>query len=318
MIQDIREKGTTDNFTTRTGEGFQQETAQAYEQTNMKNAEHQVSPCLLLWGAEIHIIKMSVIDEKQEAIACIRMAIDNNNLAESHLDALDDEELSDIDQDVDSQHWQFGSREGKKSNLRVMSAELQGEHEEYRRLEERVRDFVAHHLPEEAMRYEDDIYVSHCSIDQIYQEQFIYYISQAQRYKCLSLKYQSKVDWTEMKDILRCNPDFHGHPRFDCVVVHDDAPGLTCARLKGLIRCWLPSGRVLDLALICGFTRSRWKPRTLWKGYRVLDEDGDPSIIMVDYLLRGGLVCPVSEQDGEKAHYFIDTVDPDMFLRENY
>ena len=46
MIQDIREKGTTDNSSTRTGEGFQQEAAQAYEQTNMKNAEHQVSTYL--------------------------------------------------------------------------------------------------------------------------------------------------------------------------------------------------------------------------------------------------------------------------------
>ncbi len=43
VFQDIRQKGTTDNFSTRTGEGFQQEAAQAFEQTNMKNAEHQVS-----------------------------------------------------------------------------------------------------------------------------------------------------------------------------------------------------------------------------------------------------------------------------------
>ena len=42
VIQDIRSKGTVDNFSTRTGEGFQQEAAQAFEQTNMKDAEHQV------------------------------------------------------------------------------------------------------------------------------------------------------------------------------------------------------------------------------------------------------------------------------------
>lgn len=42
VIQDIREKGTTDGFSTRMGEGFQQESAQAYDQTNGKNAEHQV------------------------------------------------------------------------------------------------------------------------------------------------------------------------------------------------------------------------------------------------------------------------------------
>lgn len=121
-----------------------------------------------------------------------------------------------------------------------------------------------------------------------------------------------------MADILRCNPIFHGWSCFDCVVIHDDAPGITCAHLKGLIRCWLPSGLVLDLALIHRFTHSKWKPRTIWKGCWILDEDNTSSIVRMDYLLRGTLLCPVSEKYGEKAHYFIDTVDPDMFLHENY
>jgi hypothetical protein len=50
-----------------------------------------------------------------------------------------------------------------------------------------------------------------------------------------------------------------------------------------------------------------------------LDEDeGSLTIVSLDYLLRGVLMCPVSEQEGEKAHYFVDTVDADIFLRENY
>jgi uncharacterized protein YcbK (DUF882 family) len=107
---------------------------------------------------------MSVIDEKQEAVARIRMAVDNDNLARLNLNTLDNDndmdELHDIDTNVDSRHWQLGSLEGKKSNLRVMSAKLGREHKEYRRLDENVRDFITLHMPEEAMRYEDDIYVS--------------------------------------------------------------------------------------------------------------------------------------------------------------
>jgi len=38
----VHEKGTVNNFSTQTGEGFQQEVAQAFEQTNMKDAEHHV------------------------------------------------------------------------------------------------------------------------------------------------------------------------------------------------------------------------------------------------------------------------------------
>lgn len=269
---------------------------------------------------------MSVIDEKQEAVARIRMAVDNDNLARLNLATLDDDddmdELRDIDAKVDSRHWQLGSLEGKKSNLRVMSTELGREHKEYRRLDENLRDFITLHMPEEAMRYEDDIYVSLSTVNQL--PETIYLVSiimlQAQRYKCVSLNYQSMVNWTEMKDILRCNPNFHGGPRFDCVIIHDDAPGITCARLQSLIRCWLPSGKVLDFALVRRFTCSKWKPRTLWKGCRILDEDEGSSltIVSLDYLLRGALMCPASEREGGKAHYFVDTVDPDMFLRENY
>jgi hypothetical protein len=47
VLQDIREKGSVDNFSTRNGEGVQQEASQAFKQTNMKNAEHQVSVAIL-------------------------------------------------------------------------------------------------------------------------------------------------------------------------------------------------------------------------------------------------------------------------------
>jgi hypothetical protein len=49
-----------------------------------------------------------------------------------------------------------------------------------------------------------------------------------------------------------------------------------------------------------------------------LDEDDNSSIVMTDYLLRGALLCPVTDQEGEKAHYVVDTIDPDMFFQENY
>lgn len=142
-------------------------------------------------------------------------------------------------------------------------------------------------------------------------------ISKVQRYKCVVLKYQSVEDWTEGTDIMRCNPKFHGRPRYDCVIIHDDAPGLSVARLCDLFQCWLPSGKVIDLALVRRFSGSKWKPRTVWDGCRVLDEKSDSSLVQMDYLLRGALVCPVSERAREISHYFIDSIDPDIFLREN-
>ena len=102
---------------------------------------------------------MLVIDEKQEAIACIRMAVNNNDLAQLNLDAPDD----DVDLEVDLElelHRQLGSPEGKKLNLHIMSAELGSEREEFRCLNKRVRDFIACHMPEEAMQYKEDICTS--------------------------------------------------------------------------------------------------------------------------------------------------------------
>jgi len=157
-------------------------------------------------------------------------------------------------------------------------------------------------MPEDAVRYKDDIYVSLFTVNQLPETIYLVSMLQAQRYKCVSLNYQSRGNWTEMKDILRCNPNFHSGSRFDCVIIHDDAPGITCARLQSLIRCWLPAGKVLDLALVHKFTCSKWKPRTSWKGCRILDEDeGSLTIVSLDYLLRGALMCPVSEREGEKA-----------------
>ncbi|KAF8514399.1 hypothetical protein JB92DRAFT_3115676 [Gautieria morchelliformis] len=60
LTYDIIHKGSTINYNTRVGEGFQQEAKQAYHLTNFKNVEEQ----------------MTRIDENQEAIARIRMAID--------------------------------------------------------------------------------------------------------------------------------------------------------------------------------------------------------------------------------------------------
>lgn len=116
---------------------------------------------------------------------------------------------------------------------------------------------------------------------------------------------------------MRCNPKFHGRQRFDCVIIHDDAPKLSVARLCDLFRCWLPSGNTVDIALVHRLSSSKWKPRTMWDGCRVLDEELDTTLVQVDYLLRGALICPVSDRVEERSHYFIDSVDPDIFLREN-
>jgi hypothetical protein len=43
---------------------------------------------------------------------------------------------------------------------------------------------------------------------------------QVQTFKCLHLQYQSLENWTGARDILRCNPKFHGEEHYDCTLIN--------------------------------------------------------------------------------------------------
>jgi hypothetical protein len=107
---------------------------------------------------------MCIIDEKQEAIARIRMAIDNDKKARLDLESTEDIE-SEVNLDPESKSsktWRMGSQEGKKMNFRIMVAGLAEADPRYQNLDERLRDFIACNFPEEAVqiKFEDDINVS--------------------------------------------------------------------------------------------------------------------------------------------------------------
>jgi hypothetical protein len=123
-------------------------------------------------------------------------------------------------------------------------------------------------------------------------------------------------DWTEAQDILRCNPDFHQRERYDCVIINDDNPRTTVIRLRSLLRCRLFSGKVIDVALVHAFTQTKWKSNTMWDNCQVCVEARDSSFILMDYVVRGALLCPVFNSNA-RLHYIMDTIDGDMFLRVN-
>lgn len=116
---------------------------------------------------------MTKIDEKQEAIAFIRMTIDNARKA-SELNG----EKSDLDPDCSSvsaelqapdaedesateRTWKFGSPENrKKITSRTLEDCMAPLDPDYKSFDQRLRAFIANNLPEDALRYEDEIYVS--------------------------------------------------------------------------------------------------------------------------------------------------------------
>jgi hypothetical protein len=133
----------------------------------------------------------------------------------------------------------------------------------------------------------------------------------------LYIRYQSQEDWREHEDILRCTCSFHGHPRYDGIIVNSDSPNTRFARLKGLYRCVLPSGTVHDIAFVRSMKMSKWKPITPWKNANIIEEGG-LTFIDMRYLIRGALFVNTdlsTRSKGQGKRFFVHEIDEDMFLR---
>lgn len=87
----------------------------------------------------------------------------------------------------------------------------------------------------------------------------------------------------------------------------------TCACLKVLFCCRLPSGEKHDIAIVHLFKSSSWKPKTNIDGCQVLEEVNEPQFVMLKYLIRGAHMIPVF--DTKDGRFMLnDLIDSDMFL----
>jgi hypothetical protein len=116
---------------------------------------------------------MAQIDEKLEAIAKIRMAIDTDVAARARINAEAAEARistetaapDHVNGDSDASHWIYGSPE-TPINSRTLETDMcaQG-NPSFVEFDDRLRDFLSLCFPDEAIRYEDPILVSlntHC------------------------------------------------------------------------------------------------------------------------------------------------------------
>ncbi|KAK6997128.1 hypothetical protein R3P38DRAFT_2563781 [Favolaschia claudopus] len=74
-------------------------------------------------------------------------------------------------------------------------------------------------------------------------------------------------------------------------MIMSEGPGVSCARLRSLIRCQLPSGRIVDLAMVQSMKHTNWRPKTLWDGCLVLEEGKNLSFLLMDFVIRGAFLC---------------------------
>ncbi|KAI0313191.1 hypothetical protein OF83DRAFT_1065930, partial [Amylostereum chailletii] len=277
---DVWTKGTTNNFTTRPGEGFQQEAAESYEMTNHKNVE----------------VQMNRRDATQEAIAKIRMTVDDHDQAlqqsasTAEEDATSQQRTSDgghsySEYSDEAPHWTLGDSD-RLTTSRELEATLR-----FRSFHTKLVSFINEHVTGAEIDPERSIKV------------------------LCYLEYQSQEDWTSACDILRCNASFHGRERHDCVLVNDDSPHLSCARLCALLRCTLHAGKSCDVAVVTLLHPDSWKPRTFWSNCRVYKEVEEPVFVLPQFFIRGAHMIPAFGCNHPQRFILNDLIDPNMFLR---
>ncbi|KAK7025788.1 hypothetical protein R3P38DRAFT_3269427 [Favolaschia claudopus] len=265
--------------------------------------------------------EISIRDEDQEVVARTRLLIDDffrraSQTAELS-DASSDTDATNQEADV-AQFKQGSARRVPKSRIPPANGENQwifgsplqygdsrsyedshgGNNPIYRALDPRLREFLHSQFPDEYLTYEDTIMI--------------------EIFQCVYIAYQSKDDWTNAEDILRCNSNWYNSgPRYDCVLFNSDQPGVACARLRSLVRCQLPSGRVVDLAVVQNMKPNKWRPKTSWDGCVVFEEEVDLTFLLMDFVIRGALLAHAQGPSNSRRnfHYLVDVVDGDMFLR---
>src|SRR3977135_1170643 len=103
------------------------------------------------------------IDENHEAIAHIRMAIENDKNAQAlqaQADTSDSESYVQDHIDRDSEpHWIFGSPSGTRLESRQLEKTFSVTDRNFVSFDDRLRSFIMHCFPEAAPHYEELIYV---------------------------------------------------------------------------------------------------------------------------------------------------------------
>ena len=133
-------------------------------------------------------------------------------------------------------------------------------------------------------------------------------------FQYLRVDYQSVVDWKFTTDCLRCNKSFHGHPRYDHILVKSEN-GHFFARILCLFRVTVDtqSHALAYVEVYCrppGSMRRKDKDLGL---YRLRLKANRYKIISLESVVRGALLVPDSINPEE--YLVVDTIDADMFLR---
>ena len=131
--------------------------------------------------------------------------------------------------------------------------------------------------------------------------------------------YESKINLSVQKDILRVNPQFHGRPRFDCVLIQAHQDDYIFARLLQVFTITYQTRRH-SLALVLPFDNripllNRGRDRDL-RFTRVISRPRSTCVVIdVETIIRGALIVEDYGADLGNSFIIVDVVDADMWWR---
>ncbi|KAG2142880.1 uncharacterized protein EDB93DRAFT_1241527 [Suillus bovinus] len=136
-------------------------------------------------------------------------------------------------------------------------------------------------------------------------------------YRYLKVNYESMVDWKQTTDHLRCNPQFHGLPRFDHALIQLTADETIFVRLILLFRCSILNLGSFDFALVQPYTARINGSRRMDRFFKLTRVKALPRassiFIPLSSFIRGAVLVP--DADHQDEHLVVDHLDSDMFLQ---
>ncbi|KAJ4476792.1 hypothetical protein C8R41DRAFT_869631 [Lentinula lateritia] len=198
---------------------------------------------------------------------------------------------SDLETPIDNVHFTLGSK------LKPVSfAQLEGKDLIFARIHIRLAEFMLTLLTTAT----NIVRVTYTAHDTVIPYQF------------LKIRYESLETWRLAVDILHCNPNFHGHPRYD-YIIFSGILGPVFAQLHYLLLCNACDSQYL-IALVQAYkiinTRSRIDKDL---GLLRIRKEHNLEFISVQSIVRGAVVLPISSETDDK--FVWDPLDGDMFLR---
>ncbi|KAJ7573387.1 hypothetical protein C8J56DRAFT_1066092 [Mycena floridula] len=296
VFDDIEEKGTMRHLSTRPSEKLHGPIRKIYQnQTNFKDVAHQI----LKIEHKLSVALMM----REELSALGNQARHRLKLLLSEHD--DDDHPLPIPDDLETFERVIISSKDKKMSLDSLCA-LHNHAPAFRRLHIQLgtfftSSFQAHRIP-----------LPHQRAVQFTKQELVV------PFKFVTVSYQCTVSWKLVDDYLRCNPDFHHHPRYDFVLVDSpDSPFF--GELISMFSCTVGEKRY-HVALIWLFevvpqnNRSRMDKDL---GFlRVRQHAGvESEIISLDSVIRGAVAISTNVDGPTIDRLVLDVLDKDMFLR---